>query len=189
MHILRVVQIVPFNISLCSLDLIKKSSRNPGATKCMTLEQKLRCIMCRAKLVDEVSKEEIKRLVRNWAKKGKVWAICALAQRYLKGVGVKQSDTKAIELLETAAKRGNATAQGLLGTFYDKGMFGLTQSDRRAIEYYTLAANQGHPLAQYALGGMYAKGQGIEQSFSQAREWWTKAAAQGHESAIQNSKS
>ena len=143
--------------------------------------------MCRAKMVKGGSKEDIKRL-RNWAKKGKVWAMEILAQRYLQGLGVKQSDTKAIELLEMSAKRGNATAQGLLGTFYDDGSFGFTQSDRRAIEYYTLAANQGHPLAQHALGNMYAKGTGIETSYSKAREWWTKAAAQGMKEAIDGLK-
>ena len=171
----------------CGKGLHKKCYKDLGATKSMTYEQKNTCIMCRAKMVKGGSKEAIKRL-RNWAKKGKVWAMEILAQRYLQGLGVKQSDTKAIELLETAAKRGNATAQGLLGTFYDDGLFGLTQSDRRAIEYYTLAANQGHPLAQHALGNMYAKGTGIETSYSKAREWWTKAAAQGHENAIDGLK-
>jgi hypothetical protein len=53
--------------------------------------------MCRTKLVDEGSKAEIERL-RNWKKKGKAWAMEILADRYIHGVGVKQSDKKAIEL-------------------------------------------------------------------------------------------
>ena len=43
-----------------------------------------------------------------------------LAQRYREGVGVKQSDKKAIELYEVAAKRGSATAQHNLGQMYDQ---------------------------------------------------------------------
>ena len=111
-----------------------------------------------------------------------------LADRYNDGVGVKQSDKKAIELYEMAAKRGNATAQGTLGQFYLQGIHGLTQSSTRAIAFYTLAAEQGHVVAQYNLGLMYAEGNGIETSDSKARELWTKAAAQGNENAIKGLK-
>ena len=111
-----------------------------------------------------------------------------LAQRYRDGVGVKQSDKKAIELYETAAKRGNATAQYNLGVYYEQGIYGLTQSFKRAIQYYTLAASQGIAEAQNNLGGMYANGDSIEQSVSKARALWTKAAAQGQESAIKGLK-
>ena len=41
--------------------------------------------------------------LRGWVKKGKAWAMSILAQRYIQGVVVKQSDKKAIELLEMAA--------------------------------------------------------------------------------------
>ena len=111
------------------------------------------------------------------------WAMDMLACRYIDGVGVKQSDKKAIELYEMAAKRGHATAQSTLGGFYNQGTHGLTQSSKRAIEYYTLAAEQGNANAQYNLGSMYAKGEGIEQSLTKAREL-LKAAAQGYENAI-----
>ena len=149
----------------------------------MTLEQKNLCIMCRAKLVANGSKEDIERL-RKWTKKGKAWAMCGLAQRYRDGVGVKQSDKNTIELYEMSAKRGNAGAQFNLGTYYEQGIHGVTQSDKRAIEYYTLAAEQGDAEAQSNVGFMYEQGRGIKQSNSKAREWWTKAAAQGYENAI-----
>ena len=107
-----------------------------------------------------------------------------LAERYEDGLGVKQSDTKAIELYEMAAKGGDAGAQFNLGNYYRQGFLGLTQSPKRAIEYYTLAANQGNPGAQHNLGAFYFQGKVVEQSFTKAREWFTKAAAQGHETAI-----
>ena len=149
----------------------------------MTQEQKNTCIMCRAKLVERGSKEDIKRL-RKWVKKGKTWAMRGLAHRYKDGVGVKQSNKKAIELYEMAAKRGNASAQYNLGQFYQQGIHGVAQSSKRAFEYFTLAAKQGYADAQFNLGVLYYIGEGIEQSNSKAREWVTKAAAQGFEDAI-----
>ena len=149
----------------------------------MTQEQKMTCLMCRTKVVADGSKEAIEEL-RNWVKKGKAWAMCMLAESYSTGVGVKQSDQKAIELYEMAAKRGNATAQFNLGNYYTQGTHGLTQSDKQAIKYWTSAANQGHPEAQFNLGVVYYNGTGVVKSYSKARKWWTKAAAQGHEDAI-----
>ena len=111
-----------------------------------------------------------------------------MACKYRDGVGVKQSDNKAVELYEMAAKRGDAGAQFNLGLFYAHGMYGLTQSSKRAFEYFTLAAEQGLAEAQDNLGVMYANGDGIETSYSKAREWFTKAAAQGDESAINRLK-
>ena len=143
--------------------------------------------MCRSKYMVEGTKEEIERL-RNWVKRGKAWAMDVLAVRYLKGVGVKQSDTKAIELYEMAAKGGDATAQYIVGLYYNQGMHGLTQSSKRAVECWTLASDQGDADAQYNLGVMYATGDGVETSYSKARELWTKAAAQGDEEAIKGLK-
>ena len=163
----------------CAKDLVSNSS--------MTYEQKMTCIMCRAKQVAAGSKEEIERL-RGWVKKGKAWAMYGLGTMYTDGEGVQQSDTKAIELLEMAAKRGHATAQYNLGVCYRQGTSGLSQSYKRAFEFYTLAANQGQSAAQASLGIMYATGDGIEQSYSKAREWFTKAAAQGNEQAINTLK-
>ena len=55
--------------------------------------------MCRAKIGRKAGlKEEIEQL-RGWVKKGKAWAMGMLAQRYKDGVGVKQSDKKAIGLM------------------------------------------------------------------------------------------
>ena len=145
--------------------------------------------MCRSKdvAVAAGSKEDIEQL-HGWAKKEKAWAMCMLADRYREGVGVKQSNKKAVELYEMAAKRGNAGAQFNLGQCYSQGIHGLTQSFKRAIECYTLAVERGHADAQYAFGFMYANGEGIETSYSKARELWTKAAAQGDEEAIKGLK-
>jgi TPR repeat protein len=174
-------------LACCGKGLHMKCYKDLMENTSMTYEQKRTCIMCRAKLVKEKSKEAVERL-RGWATKGKAWAMATLADRYREGVGVKQSDKKAIELYEMEAKGGDASAQYNLGLFYDQGINGLTQSSKRAVEFFTLAAEQGHVDAQYNLGNMYVRGEGIEQSNSKARDWWTKAAAHGHENAISNLK-
>ena len=88
-----------------------------------------------------------------WTKKGKSWAMQLLAQRYSSnGQGVKQSDKKAIELYEMAAKGGHAMAQANLGLYYNQGMHGLAQSSKNGDIFWI---------------------------FFKARELWTKAAAQG----------
>jgi TPR repeat protein len=173
-------------LTCCGKGLHHKCFNDLCTNKSMTLEQKLTCIMCRSKDVGvaEGSKKDVE-LLRGWTRKGETWAMAMLAQRYRDGLGVKQSDKKAIELYEMAAKRGNANAQYNVGLYYDKGTGGVTQSSKRASGYYTLAANQGYAGAQYNLGRMYVKGEGgIERSFSKARELFTKAAAQGEENAI-----
>jgi TPR repeat protein len=167
-------------LTCCGKGLHTKCWEDLCTTKCMTLEQKNTCIMCRAKMVDEGSKEDIKRL-REWVKKGKAWAMEMLATRYRDGVGVKQSDKKAVELYEMAAKRGSATAQYNLGQCYRRGDLGLTQSTERAIEYYTLAAEQGYADAQYNLGLLCNNGTGVESDA--IIELYTKAAEQGDAAA------
>jgi hypothetical protein len=172
-------------LTCCGKGLHHKCAKDLRTNKSMTNEQKDTCIMCRTKVVADGSKQEIETL-SGWVKKGKAWAMSMLADRYLEGVGVKQSDTKAIELLEMAAKRGHATAQYNLGVCYRQGTSGLSKSYKKAFEFYTLAANQGQSAAQASLGIMYANGdEGIEQSLTKARELFTKAAAQGNEQAIE----
>merc|ERR1712166_994593 len=114
-------------LTCCGKGLHFKCHADLGATKCLTLEQKNTCIMCRAKMVARGSKEDIERL-RGWIKKGRAWAMEMLAGSYERGVGVKQSVKKAIELYEMAAKRGHATAQFNLGLYNHHGMRGLTLS-------------------------------------------------------------
>ena len=80
----------------CGKGLHEKCAKDLMENTSMTVEQKNTCIMCRAKLVAKGSKEDIERY-RGWVKKGKSWAMCALAERYTKGVGVKQSDKKATD--------------------------------------------------------------------------------------------
>jgi uncharacterized protein len=83
------------------------------------------------------------------------------------------------------AEQGDASAQSILGLFYEKGQ-GVTQDYKQAVHWYTKAAEQGFAWAQLVLGESYEKGQGVPQNYKLAYVWLSLAAAQGHKSAIKN---
>ena len=172
-------------LTCCGKGLHNKCTKDLMENTSMTLEQKIKCIMCRTENNAEGSKEDIEQL-HEWTKKGKPWAMGMLGQRYIQGVGVKQSDKKGIELYEMAAEGGLANAQAMLGEFYRKGSHGLTQSSKRAVALFTLAAKQGLTDAQYMLGSMYEKGDGIGQSDKKAIELFEMAAKKGNVGAQYN---
>lgn len=159
----------------CRADLI--------ASKSLTLKQKNECILCRTKIHPKESKERMDQL-RKWVQKGKAWGMEMLAHRYREGVGVNQSDQKAVELYEMAAQGGIAGAQFNLGQYYYSGSYGMEQNNKKAVECWTLAAEQGLAQAQLNLGNAYANGEGADQSNELAKGWWRKAAKQGAEQAI-----
>jgi uncharacterized protein len=91
--------------------------------------------------------------------------------------------SKAVPLLNEAAKQGNAKAQNWLGRFYEKG-HGVTKDYTQAVKYYRLAAAQGLDSAQYNLGFCYQNGLGIKKDKKQAKHYYQLAANQGDSDAI-----
>ncbi len=86
---------------------------------------------------------------------------------------------KAVEWFESAAEKGFAYAQSMLGSIK------LDEKDlKKAEEYFRAAADQGEPTAQYNLGALALSGQ-IEMEYTEAIEWLTKAASNGMEAAYQ----
>jgi TPR repeat protein len=82
----------------------------------------------------------------------------------------------AARLLGSAAARGNAAAQALLGFMYANGQ-GVPQGYDAATYWYRLAAEQGDTTAQYLLGLMYDKGFGVPLNEVAAHMWLNLAAA------------
>lgn len=119
------------------------------------------------------------------AKKGNVSAQGLLAVLYLKGLGVSQSDKKAMYWFRKAADQGNATAQYSLGIMYTNG-YGVAQNEQLASQWYRKAADQNHSSAQFYLGGRYEQGRGVEQNYDEALKWYNKAFASGHVDAGSN---
>ena len=119
------------------------------------------------------------------AEQGNAYAQNNLGVMYVKGEGVEQDFTKAIELWTKAAEQGNAYAQNNLGVMYVKGE-GVEQDFTKAIELWTKAAEQGNAGAQCNLGIMYYHGERVKQDFEKAFDLYTKAAVQGFPYAMGN---
>ncbi len=91
------------------------------------------------------------------------------------GIGDFPTALKEFRLL---AKRGDATAQYLLGSMYDFGE-GVVQNHKEALNWYRKAADQGDPSAQQLVATMYEDGSGVTQNYNEAMKWYRKAADQG----------
>lgn len=85
------------------------------------------------------------------------------------------------ELVEKAAKRGNATAQYSLGVMnYPLGDFTFDGSKgnlREALSWYRRAAEQGDFDSQVALGIAYEDGVGVPQDYIEAHKWYNLAVS------------
>jgi TPR repeat protein len=62
----------------------------------------------------------------------------------------------------SAAEKGDAIAQTIVGWMYDQGE-GVARDYKEAVRWYRLATTQGFAAAQLNLGVMYAKGHGVAQ--------------------------
>ena len=122
------------------------------------------------------------RLMKPLAEQGDVKAQNILGFYYHKGLGVKQSDRKAVKWYRKAAEQEQAEAQYILGVAYFSG-HGVVRNYKKAVNWYRKAAEQGDVGAQYNLGLMYLNGQGVPQDYKEAMKWaiiwFRKAAEQG----------
>ena len=85
----------------------------------------------------------------------------------------------------SAAERGNANAQLLLGVMYHNGQ-GVVQDRSAGAKWWRKAAEQGLAEAQYKLGCVFSTGQGAAQDKAEAAKWYRSAADQGHAHAQVN---
>jgi hypothetical protein len=88
-------------------------------------------------------------------------------------------------LLQTAAEKGDAHSQCLLGMSYALGK-GMPKDNAKAAYWLKKAADQGFMQAQNLLGLMYRDGTGVPQDYAKAAEWLQKAVDQGDDIAKMN---
>ncbi len=99
------------------------------------------------------------------------------------GETVKKSTVRATELLEKAAKAGNAQAHMVLATL----ILGEEKPDlAKAYGHLLTAANAGMPLAQNELGLFYLSGRMGVADISAALSWFGRAAQSGLAAAQNN---
>jgi TPR repeat protein len=120
---------------------------------------------------------------RHWveiaAAKGDAESLFVLGKSFLYGqFGNPKDSTRAIELLQDGANRGNAKAAVLLGTAYSQGIV-IPRDPEQAVIWLQKAADQGDMGALTALGMMYGYGQGVPKDKAKAVALFQKIAAKG----------
>ena len=83
----------------------------------------------------------------------------------------------ALAACKTAAEKGDASCQNLMGVLYSRGR-GVPKNEAEAANWFRKAAEQGHPQACFNLGRAYQFGHGVKASDEEALKWYGKAAAQ-----------
>ncbi len=118
---------------------------------------------------------------RAWTEGDKLpQAAYELSQLYQKGEGVEKDETKAMELLATAAQAKNPDAQYMMGTL----AYGQNPPKYEdAFAWFSNAAAGGQAQGQYMTGFMLMQGQGTAQSVPLAIQFFQRAAEQNHVAA------
>jgi TPR repeat protein len=108
-----------------------------------------------------------------------------LAKMYLDehDLFLKHNYSRAMELFQQAAAKGNGEAQYQIGFLYDFGQ-GVTRSSEKAITWYRQSAENGYAEAQFEIGVRYAQGRDAKQDYAEALRWLRKAADQTHPEAL-----
>ena len=84
------------------------------------------------------------------AELGDAWAQGMLADRYLHGRGVEQSNERYFEWMSKAAEQGEPQSQYNLGWCYEDGL-GVAKDLAKALEWYKKAADEGYKEAKKAM--------------------------------------
>ena len=107
-------------------------------------------------------------------------SLCRLGEMYESGLGVEQSDRKAIQLYCEAAgaNSGSAKAALILGHSYATGGLKRQQEDEY-VHWIVAAAEEGDENAACVLGCMYARRELATCGVTRAYSWLRKAAEQG----------
>ena len=87
--------------------------------------------------------------------------------------------SKALEVFQQYAKKGDPTAQFYLSVLYRSGM-GVERDDDEAFRWCKQAAEESLLDAQFQLGIMYLHGEGVEEDDALALEWLWQASDRGH---------
>lgn len=82
----------------------------------------------------------------------------------------------------SAAREGGASAQYLIGTFYETGT-NLPANDQRAAVWFKRGAQNDFPHAKYELARLYMGGRGVPKDLVEANRLMDEAAQQGFQLA------
>ncbi|MCY9846016.1 J domain-containing protein [Vibrio caribbeanicus] len=121
-----------------------------------------------------VSAQSVEELIAS-AENNNVHAQLQLAERFLRGRDVEQSDQDAIYWYQKAAEGGSHVAAAKLGFAYYRGI-GTKSSDEKASFWLSQAAFAGDPQSTYLLGRLYEGRKEPLNNLILAEVWYQKAA-------------
>ena len=120
------------------------------------------------------------------AEKSNSQSLFELAKMHKNGHVVNKNNTKAIELYQTSAKLGNASAQLDLGYYFENGALGLNKNNDIAFEWYSKSAKQFNAIALSNLANFYEHGKAVKQDLTMAAKYYNESAAAGYHKALCN---
>ncbi|KAF7697487.1 Secretory immunoglobulin A-binding protein EsiB [Cucumispora dikerogammari] len=112
-------------------------------------------------------------------------SLIALSFIYKTGLYKKKNPLKSFNLMFTAAKLHDKTAQLSIGRFFNEG-FGTRKNLKKAIFWYAKSASQAFPEAQCALAYLIFKSDSFKNLRKQAVKYLELSANQGYIKAFDN---
>ena len=122
-------------------------------------------------LLQQGETEEGLKYIRRAAKDADPWALCLLADMYMKGNTVGQDFDEAFSNAQLAASKIYIPGIYRLGLCYENG-YGVERDVNAAITQYIRAAREGLKEAQMALGRIYFE----ERDYEESAKWYRWAA-------------
>lgn len=116
--------------------------------------------------------------LQKFAARGNPKACAQLGEDYLTGTEVKKDVSRAVPLLETAARGGEPSAAFRLGMLFDDGN-GVPQDRTKALLYFRAAAAGGAAEALHNIGAAYGSARGLPRDYVEALAWFLLARAHG----------
>ncbi|MEX2044375.1 MAG: tetratricopeptide repeat protein [Opitutus sp.] len=122
------------------------------------------------------------------AEKGNPIAEAQLGEMLLRGDSthkVPQDRARAMQLLESAARKGEGSAAFRIGMILDQGI-GVPQDRSRALAYFRAAAAGGVGEAFHNIGAAYAGAKGVRLDYAEGLAWLILARKHGLKSPAES---
>ena len=113
------------------------------------------------------------------AEDGLLVAQAAVAQIYMEGLGVSPDPAEAMKWYVKAARRGDASAEFMVGDAHLSGPDGLDKDIEEGVCLLERSANKAYQPAQFTLSCLYQDGVGRSQNLIQAYMWMRLASLEG----------
>ena len=121
------------------------------------------------------------------AAKGNPMAETQLGEMLLRGDGVPPDETRAVALLEKAARAGQSAAAFRIGMLLAQGEHGVARDSVRALAYFQASAAGGEAEAFFNLGAAHANGRGVKRDYAEALGWLIVARQRGADAGAEQS--